>query len=193
MKILFITLMAAAVAIAGAGCGSLLPAKRSSSTNASSTEAISAGHSIAVEKMVETTLPPVAPVKIDGDSNIVDVHLETSAPLPAKTSVNARTSEALTTTSANQSARESSSTIPLGVNLALLGVGILIVLYAVKVARSSSVAVEAAYQTGDQVLARLIRRYRDEAMASTDPNDLAWLNSQVAHIEGERGRMAAEK
>lgn len=82
------------------------------------------------------------------------------------------------------------STIPLGVNLALLGIGILIVMYAIKYARASSLSANAAYTAVDSALAEQIRAFRAKAITATDPQTITLLQSQIAEMESQRGKLA---
>jgi len=82
-----------------------------------------------------------------------------------------------------------SVSIPLGVNLILMAIGMLAVLFAINRARKSSLAVNAAYQTFDSVLAGQIRSIRERAILSTDNQTISMLNAQIADIEAQRGRL----
>lgn len=80
--------------------------------------------------------------------------------------------------------------IPLGVSIALLGIGVLIALFAFNRVRKSSLAVNAAYQTFDGVLASQIRAVRERAILATDSSTISMLNAQIADLESQRGRLA---
>lgn len=80
--------------------------------------------------------------------------------------------------------------IPLGVSIGLLGVGVLIALFAFNRVRQSSLAVNAAYQTFDGILANQIRSVRERAILATDSSTISMLNSQIADLESQRGRLA---
>lgn len=80
--------------------------------------------------------------------------------------------------------------IPIGVSIALAGIGILILLFAVNRVRKSSLAVNAAYQTFDTVLAQQIRAVRERAILATDNSTISMLNAQIADLEAQRGRLA---
>lgn len=80
--------------------------------------------------------------------------------------------------------------IPLGVSIALLGIGVLIALFAFNRVRKSSLAVNAAYQTFDGVLANQIRAVRERAILATDSSTISMLNAQIADLEAQRGRLA---
>jgi hypothetical protein len=80
--------------------------------------------------------------------------------------------------------------IPIGVSIGLVGVGVLILLFAVNRVRNSSLAVNAAYQTFDGMLAQQIRSVRERAILATDNPTISMLNSQIAELESQRGRLA---
>lgn len=80
--------------------------------------------------------------------------------------------------------------IPLGVNIALLGIGVLIALFAFNRVRKSSLAVNAAYETFDSVLAGQIRSVRERAILATDNTTISMLNAQIADLEAQRGRLS---
>jgi len=80
--------------------------------------------------------------------------------------------------------------IPLGVSIGLLGVGVLIALFAFNRVRKSSLAVNAAYQTFDGILANQIRNVRERAILATDSSTISMLNAQIADLEAQRGRLA---
>lgn len=80
--------------------------------------------------------------------------------------------------------------IPLGVNLGLLGIGILILLFALKRVRDSSLSVSAAYTAFDGILASQIRSLRERAMTSTDQSTITMLQAQLVELEAQRGRLA---
>ena len=84
----------------------------------------------------------------------------------------------------------SKSTIPMGVNLLLLAGGILAILFAIRRARQASVAADMAFGTMDSGLAMLIRSLRDKAAVSTDPSRIAELQTQIADLESQRGRLS---
>jgi hypothetical protein len=80
--------------------------------------------------------------------------------------------------------------IPIGVSIGLVGIGILILLFAINRVRKSSLAVNAAYQSFDTVLAQQIRAVRERAILATDNSTISMLNAQIADLESQRGRLA---
>ena len=55
--------------------------------------------------------------------------------------------------------------------------------------RKQSVAVGAAFDTGDEVVARYIRRLRDRLEHSEEYKEKQRVKSDIAHLEAERGRL----
>jgi len=84
-------------------------------------------------------------------------------------------------------------TVPVWVTLCGCGVGIIIIVFAVKYARRSSPAIDAAFGWADQEMAGVIRGLKARAAASTDHEELADLNGHVAELEAARGRIAARR
>ena len=82
------------------------------------------------------------------------------------------------------------ASIPIGVSIGLVGAGVLILLFAFNRVRNSSLAVNAAYQTFDGMLAQQIRSVRERAILATDNPTISMLNSQIAELESQRGRLA---
>jgi hypothetical protein len=184
------------------GCGTLVPTERSNQSAVETADRLSARQSETFRRIVEGTkvesheLPPV---KIGGLGNKVELTIENPPaqefqPYPP---VSAPYREETTYSANNQSESKSAldsitkfeSTIPLGVKLTLLGLGIVVVIWAIKYALNASAAGKAAFSAADQSLASIIRGLRSEATTSTDPLDLAWLNNKVAELESERGRL----
>jgi len=67
---------------------------------------------------------------------------------------------------------------------------VLIALFAFNRVRKSSLAVNAAYQTFDGILANQIRNVRERAILATDSSTISMLNAQIADLEAQRGRLA---
>jgi hypothetical protein len=81
--------------------------------------------------------------------------------------------------------------IPLGVSIGLVGVGLMLLLAAVQLWRRSSAAASAAYAAADSGLATAIRNVRNFSTISTDPLEIAKLKGMEAELEAARGRTAS--
>lgn len=79
--------------------------------------------------------------------------------------------------------------IPMGVKIGLVGVGLVLLAWGVRVIRASSAAANAAYGAADAALASRIRSWREKATTATDPGEIARLQASIAELEADRGRL----
>lgn len=196
------------------GCGALVPStsRRSSTTAEASASSIKSSeqfskivsgqqkapmaqlHVGGLGNKVELKIPQIDPVQQQQVVPQIDVPHVKQEPLHQDqqyheeikyaSSVDAADSEKLATKDRKD------ISIPLGVSIALLGIGVLIALFAFNRVRQSSLAVNAAYQTFDGVLASQIRSVRERAILATDSSTISMLNAQIADLEAQRGRLA---
>jgi hypothetical protein len=204
------------------GC-SMLPSTKKQSESLKSSEAISAKQAENFKRVVTGQKNEQPEIKVGGLGNKVEVYAQPKAVAPTPSvvvkdaeakapSVVAQVAPAVdskpelyreettyTSTSDQIAASNDDAkaklemTIPMGVKLILLGVGLLICIYAIAVARKSSASVNAAFQMADGVLSNRIRAMRDMALTSTEPSKIAELQTQIAALESDRGRMANQK
>lgn len=157
------------------GCGQLIPMKRSEQEGMKANQTIATEHELTVRRVVE----PVIGNGLTWSNGAL--------PMRQDLEIHDRA------TVAGQSHEEAKGwykqTVPLWVSLIGLGVGILIFFFAIKYARKSSPAVDAAWGAADNAVAGVIRNLRAKAVASTDAEELARLNGHIAELEGDRGRM----
>lgn len=197
------------------GCGALVPStsRRSSSTAEASASSVKSSeqfskivsgqqkapmaqlHVGGLGNKVELKIPQVDPVQ---QQQITVPHVEVPSVKQEQVQDGQQYREEIRYAS-NMDANDSEKTatkdkkdisIPLGVSIALLGIGVLIALFAFNRVRQSSLAVNAAYQTFDGVLANQIRSVRERAILATDSSTISMLNAQIADLEAQRGRLA---
>lgn len=84
-------------------------------------------------------------------------------------------------------------TIPLGVKLILLAIGIGMLLGIWFYIRKISAAAAASSELADHVLAEQIQRLRSKAMLSTEHEEVAHANVEIAALEAQRGKLAGGK
>lgn len=82
--------------------------------------------------------------------------------------------------------------IPIGVSLILLGVGVFVVLWAMKAARNSSLAVDAAFKVADTALADLASKTGAKMAMSTNASDNASHAVEMAQVEKARRKLKNE-
>ena len=81
------------------------------------------------------------------------------------------------------------SSIPGGVKLIYAGIGILLVLFAVKQVARSSAAVKATLGAADEALAKQVRKLEGRLQAKTSDTEKAELYSLLRDLEHERGKL----
>jgi hypothetical protein len=163
---------------AGSGCGLLSERERSESLKA--TEALSTQHDLTVRRVLE---PAGQGAAVSKDGVVTVLPLREEVELTSRS-----TSDAGSRHNANGS---SSITIPLGVKLAFAGGGLLLLVYALKTAWAyvRTTALGQGLAVADELAARQIRKFREKAMTTTDPSEIAQLNAHIAELEAERGRL----
>jgi hypothetical protein len=199
------------------GCGALVPStsRRSSTTAEAATSSVKSSEQFS--KIVSgQQKAPMAQLHVGGLGNKVELKIP-QVEQPAQPVIQVRTVDVPnvqqepaanssdnsyreeTVYSSNVDAADAEKTttkdrkeisIPIGVSIGLLGIGILILLFAVNRVRKSSLAVNAAYQTFDGMLAQQIRSVRERAILATDNPTISMLNAQIADLEAQRGRLA---
>lgn len=83
-------------------------------------------------------------------------------------------------------------TIPLGVKLIFLAIGIGGLLWVIRWAVKSSAAATALAKAADETIAAKVRANRARAQTSKDDAEIADLTAQQAELEADRGRLAAK-
>jgi hypothetical protein len=81
------------------------------------------------------------------------------------------------------------NTIPGGIKLVYFGIGILVVLFAVKQVSNSSSAVKATLRAADDAIARQIRKLEGRLQGKVTDQEKAELMSQLRDLENERGKL----
>lgn len=81
------------------------------------------------------------------------------------------------------------SSIPGGIKLVYLGVGILVVLFAVKKVTQSSSAVRAISNAADEAIAKQVRKIEGRLAGATDDKQRSELQALLTELERERGKL----
>ena len=160
---------------------SLLPSEREQSQSLKATEALLAQHDLTIKRATEREQGIV----VTRDGQVVAVPIRETLEISSKSSTDAGTK-----TNANGTF---SQTIPLGVKLTLIGIGIIAIVFGLSFAwkRLKVTAIGQGISLADDVLAGQIRKIRNRAQTSTDPSEIARLNADIADLESERGRTIA--
>lgn len=177
-----------------AGCGSLIPKKKTESSAAKAVEKIASEQSLAVQKVVEGERTPVIstpPINVSGTSNSIAVTIEqpqaaTNSPIRETVSIQSSSGQDVSTSEAFRS--ETKITIPMWVNLVGFSIGLILLLFAIKLWRNSSASFRTLYDTGDSGMASLIDHLTAMAKSSTDAGEMARLNAAISLAEKTRGK-----
>lgn len=178
-----------------AGCSTLLPSKRTENASITTAEKISASHDLAITRAIEgekrQPLPPAPNVTVSGTNNAVKVELyrppDYFTPYSEKVQINSAAEQgANSNESASSRFRVS---LPLGVSLILIAVGLLLLVFAWNKVRQSSAAVNAGFLAADGMMANRIKAATERAMRTTEPVKLAELNAEVASLHADRASL----
>jgi hypothetical protein len=186
------------------GCGALVPStsRRSSTTAEAATSSVKSSeqfskivsgqqkpamaqlHVGGLGNKVELKIPQVdqvQPVQVDvravGVPRVHDTQPESTAQQPYREEIRYASNVDAADAEKSASKERKDISIPIGVSIGLVGIGMLILLFAV-------------YQTFDGVLAQQIRSIRERAILATDNSTISMLNAQIADLEAQRGRLA---
>jgi protein subunit release factor B len=78
---------------------------------------------------------------------------------------------------------------PLWISLLGGAAGIFAIVWVIKYVRRMHPAIDQAWAYGEDVLARQIRKKREQSASEQDANKRAALQAEIAELESERGRM----
>lgn len=216
-----ILLVLALGALAGCMGGGLVPQQRQQAQTVAAVEKAQSEQTLAVTRLTKGTpapapvvAPPVvtppATVTVSGASNQVAVTYggqlegtypapvriplpEVTPPVPFEETVTVNSEAAAKVSEDRKDTLASKVSLPLGVSLLIFAAGVLAVLYAIRTARVSSGAVDAAFGAADEVLKRGIDRARERAMNSVDAAEIAREQTRIATYEAERGKLWAKR
>lgn len=176
------------------GCGSLVPTERQQSQSVKSTEALAVEQERTIQRVFEVT-PGLALADQEEVRRVPGKPISHEAPATVSERVSyiSKTKTGADTDSKSEGSSETS--IPLGVKIALVGIGLLILVFALKslVAWAKGTAIGQAAGYADDMLREVIRRKRAEAAQSTDTAFIARVQAEIAELEADRGRLAAKK
>lgn len=183
------------------GC-SLVPTEKQQSQSVKSTEAISTSHDRTIERALEVTPEYGMKVSNAGTITVRDLNSPPQAPqtvsiVPLAPSVREtltiRESSGQNAGSHDTAAGTSITSIPFGVKIVLIGIGILILTFSLIFAWRyvKTTAVGQGINLGDAILSSHIKKLRDRAINATDPAVKAQHMADIAELESERGKTAA--
>lgn len=200
------------------GCANLGTVKKEEKTATESAASLAATNALVLSRVVEGDRAPVPvvaspvtvtspPITVSGTNNRVDIRMDqprhqlpqrltpaqiaTATPYREELNVNA---------SAGQVAGDSESMTrsfkvspALWLTLAGSGLGLILLSWGVRAWRAQSVAIDAAFRSGDAALNEIGQRLKSAALSTTDPTELARINARYADVESQRGKLAASR
>lgn len=166
-------------------CSALVPSEKRVSQSVQATEAI-ATESERTTRRTMSVVPEMA-MRVAQPSNSVGIPLAITETLDESVRVSTGAG------SKDKAAGTSAISIPLGVKLTLIAVGLGLLWLVIWLWRRTSPAVDAALGAGDRAIAAAITQVEHALSTSTDASELTKLNAQKALLEKERGKLKGAK
>lgn len=187
MMLLFLV----AITIALTGCGTMVPHENKNVATATDSQKTAQNAQVSMVKEAATT-PPMD-VQSSGTGNVVNVSIS-SAPIAKTVLSNA----VVTSVDAGTAVKQTDElSIPLGVKLTLLGIGILVaigaIVWGIKILSNNSAAAKAAFAAADNGIAAMIAHIETQQAITTDAGQLLHLATLKAAAEKQRGKLATTK
>ena len=177
-----------------------LPMEKTKESSLRTSENLGSQNAVLVERTVQGERTPTTPnLTISGASNRVDVTVNPS-PTQYKefTKVNSSADQSATSLLSEKS--RFSVSLPWGIALCAIALGItgitFAIRYALKSARASSVAVDQAFRTADDFAAEGIRHLRtkmNDASLTGKSAEAAAHAQSLAELESQRGKLKAKR
>jgi len=168
------------------GCGAL-PFELKKKSSLETAETLNANQQSTASQTFRGHIAPIPVVKVEGKGNTMSLSL---TPMDAQVEAGFAGGTRSKASSTMSMWEEYSRYLPWGISLILAGIGILVVLFALKKLRQSSAAANAAFGTADNFLAGQIDKLR--AMATSDPSRAAVWEQQAGAMEKLRGKLGRQ-
>jgi len=176
------------------GC-SMFSGSTSKKQSLEATERISAARDATLRKVTEGEKAMPYSFDVGGKNNKLEIHFPPQTPrrTPFREELSYDEESAESAGSWTSLMSKYKHSIPLGLSLMLVAIGILMLIFAVKRLRQSSVAANAAFGVADSVLERQLSSIGQKMAASISSQDNAALAAEMAGLEKQRGKLAAAK
>lgn len=145
-----------------------------------SSDTLNASQATTLQRMVEGQKASEPHVTIRGKDNKLDLRFEGP---PPKERLDLSTDSDQQAGSMWNSKYSFSQALPWGVALLLFAVSIVAIIKAYKYARAASPAVEAAFATAEEIVARRVGAWRDRTIVESDPAKVADASSKIAELQ----------
>lgn len=171
------------------GCA-LIPREKSAASSVQKKEQLADTAQTSLERALKSETPTITmPVTSSGNSNTVSVSI-----IPPKVESVTRQATAATaeTHTDNQSAAQSSVTIPFAVKLILFAAGLALLLGVIGFARKNSAALDTALKAADSELAQAIGNLEARLHTAPEPEKVSTL-TQLNQLNKTRGKLALQR
>lgn len=147
-----------------------------------SSDVLNANQATTLQRMTEGQRGSEPKISMDGKNNKLDVRMEASPVTPLE-KIDLRSDSKQRGGSVFNSSYSFSQALPWGVALLFLAISIVAIIKAYKYARAQSPAIEAAFGTAEEILARRIGSWRDRAIIEDNPVKVAEASSKTAELQ----------
>lgn len=171
------------------GCA-LIPREKSSASSVQKKEQVADTAQTSLERALKSETPTITmPVTSSGNSNTVSVSI---VPPKVESVTHQATVAASETRTDNQSAAQSSVTIPFAVKLILSAAGLALLLGVIWFARKNSAALDSALKAADSELAQAIGNLEARLHTAPEPEKVSTL-TQLNQLNKTRGKLALQR
>lgn len=143
---------------------------------------LNANQATTLQRMTEGQRGSEPKISMAGKNNKLDVRLE-SAPVPPMEKIELSSDSKQRGGSVFNSEYSFKQALPWGVALLLMAVAIFAIVKAYKYARAASPAVEAAFATAEEIVARRVGAWRDRAIVESDPAKVSDSTAKIAELQ----------
>lgn len=157
-----------------------------------SSDVLNANQATTLQRMTEGQRGSEPKISMDGKNNRLDVRMEASPVTPVE-KINLNSNSKQRGGSVFNSTYSFSQALPWGIALLLFAIAVVAIIKAYKYARAQSPAIEAAFGTAEEILAKRIGAWRDKNMVETNPNKLSEANAHVAELQRDLADLKQQK
>ena len=174
------------------GCG-MLAGSKSKSESLQTAERINARQEATFRKVSDGNPGQSPDLTIRGKQNTVTYNFPPAPAQPPHEETDLAQSSGQIAGTETSWLFKSKWTIPLGVSILLVGVGLLVLWFALGKIKRSSVAAAAAFKIADETVASCVERIGTKMATSTTPDENARNAAEMALLEKQRRKLAESK
>lgn len=153
---------------------------------------LNANQATTLQRMTEGQRGSEPKISMAGKNNRLDLKME-SAPVPPVETIELSSDSKQRGGSVFNSTYTFSQALPWGIALLLFAIAIVAIVKAYKYARAQSPAIEAAFATAEEIVARRVGAWRDRAIVENDPVKVAETTAKTAELQRDLAELKQEK